>query len=175
MKRLASVTLAIFLFLISLSSSAGAQTCDVVTSAGAPDAEFDGIFTQNGPGAANEPAGAAGWTGAYSTYSIELPNGDTAFFFSDSYIGEYPALTGDGTVMANANGLRTRQPNCNPPLCDPPTALYHSHNSIIVRSAVTGQLTTLTGPRDSNGYSTSFFNPALAAITNHFYWMGDSV
>jgi len=169
------MTLALILLLVSLSSSVRSQTCDITISTGTPDAEFDGIFTQNGPGTGNEPSGTAGWTGGDSTYSIELPNGDTAFFFSDSYIGEYPALTGDGTVTSNANGLRTRQPNCNPPLCDPPTVLYRSHNSIVVRSVSTGQLRTLTGPRDANGFSTSFFTPALAAVTNHFYWMGDSV
>jgi hypothetical protein len=151
-----------------------AQTCDVVASPGVPDAEFDAVFTQNGPGQGLEPAGSAGWTGGDSTYSVELPNGDTAFFFSDSYIGESPAFEGDGTVSVNANGLRTRQPNCGPPLCDPPTVLYRAHNSIVVRDRTTGTLRTLTGPKDVAGYSTSYFSPLLGTVNNTFFWMGDS-
>jgi len=97
------------------------------------------------------------------------------FFFSDSYIGESPTLTGDGTVTTDAKGLRTRVANCGSPLCDPPTNLYHAHNSVIVRNAVTGALTTLTGPADlTNGYATSYFAPPGAAATGHFFWMGDS-
>jgi hypothetical protein len=139
------------------------------------NAQFDNIFTQDGPGRGLEPAGRPGWTGADSTYSILLPNGDTAFFFSDSYVGESPTLAGDGTVTTDANGLRTRVANCGAPLCDPPTNLYHAHNSVIVRNAVTGTLTTLTGPADlTNGYATSYFAPPGAAATGHFFWLGDS-
>jgi len=152
-----------------------AQTCNVETQPGISASAFDSIFTQNGPGTGLEPAGGPGWTGGDSTYSIFLPNGDTAFFFSDSYIGEYPAVSGDGTVTTDSNGLRRRAANCNPPLCDPPTALYRAHNSIVVRKGITGELRTLTGPPDVTGYSTSFFAPTLALVTGHFYWMGDSV
>src|SRR6267378_3232941 len=74
-------------------SSVSAQTCTVNASAGTSDAVFDAIWTQNGPGTGNEPGGSPGWTGADSTYSIMLPNGDSAFFFSDSYIGESPAVS----------------------------------------------------------------------------------
>ena len=75
---------------------------------GAPDSYFNAEYTENGPGTSNEPLGMPGWTGADSTYSVLLPSGDTAFFFSDSYIGEFPAVSGDGTVSTDANGLRTR-------------------------------------------------------------------
>lgn len=150
------------------------QTCTLKTSPGKPDKEFDAIFTQNGPGTGLEPAGGPGWIGADSTYSILLPNGDSAFFFSDSYIGEYPRVAGDGSATADANGLRRREANCHPPLCDPPTSLFRAHNSIVVRSATTGQLRTLVGPKDPDGLSTSYFTPANAPAT-HFYWMGDSV
>lgn len=167
---------AILLALVfSLSTSALAQTCDVVVSQGVPDTQFDQIFTQDGPGRGLEPYGSPGWTGGDSTYSVLLPNGDTAFFFSDSYIGESPALEGDGTVFTNANGLRTRQPNCGPPICDPPTVLYRSHNSIVVRDHVTGQLKTLAGAKDVAGYSTSYFSPLLGTVTGTYFWMGDSV
>lgn len=174
MRQWAGVVLAIS-FLVGGNFPVKAQNCGVVAFPGYPDTEFDAIFTQNGPGTGLEPAGGPGWTGADSTYSNLLPNGDSAFFFSDSYIGEYPALAGDGTVTSDSNGLRRREANCNPPLCDPPTVLYRAHNSVVVRSAATGLLRTLTGPPDISGYSTSFFTPALAAVTGHFYWMGDSV
>lgn len=152
-----------------------AQTCTVSAGHGSSDSTFDAIWTQNGPGTGDEPAGGPGWTGADSTYSIQLPNGDSAFFFSDSYIGESPAVSGDGTATTDSNGLRTRAVNCDAPLCNPPTSLYRAHNSIVVRNASTGALTTLVGPPDVTGYSTSYFVPPLATITGHFYWMGDSI
>lgn len=153
-----------------------AQTCTVSASPGTPDSTFNAEYTENGPGTGSEPVGMAGWTGADSTYSVLLPSGDSAFFFSDSYVGEYPAISGDGTVTTNSNGLRTRAVNCGAPLCSPPTSLYHAHNSIVVQSATTGQLSTLVGPKDpTSGYSTSYFAPATGAVTGHFYWMGDSV
>jgi hypothetical protein len=45
----------------------------------------------------------------------------------------------------------------------------------VVRDKLTGVLTTLTGPKDINGFSTSFFVPPAGTATNHWYWMGDSV
>lgn len=151
------------------------QTCNINARQGTANTEFDAIFTQNGPGAGLEPAGSPGWTGADSTYSILLPNGDSAFFFSDSYIGESPAKVGDGSVTADAAGLRSRLSNCGPPLCDPPTSLYRAHNSVVVRNALTGVLTTLVGPVDPvGGFATSYFAPPDAAASGHFYWMGDS-
>jgi len=148
------------------------STCTVSANSGSTDTTFNAMATQNGPGTGNEPSGSPGWTGADSTYSILLPNGNTAFFYSDSYIGQSPALSGDGTVTTNANGLRTRAVNCSPPLCSPATNVYRAHNSIVVRNATSGQLTSLTGAVDAYGYSTSYFVPSN---TNHFYWMGDSV
>jgi hypothetical protein len=176
LRRAVSLGLALATLLFATATnSTSAQTCSLDVRAGTSNSQFDAIFTQDGPGKGLEPVGKPGWTGADSTYSIELPNGDTAFFFSDSYIGESPALAGDGTVTTDVNGLRTRAVNCAAPLCDPPTNLYHAHNSVVVRNALTGTLTTLTGPADlTNGYATSYFAPPDAAVTNHFYWMGDS-
>ena len=173
--RQSASTVLIILFLAVCALPARAQTCDVEISPGTPDAEFDAVFTQNGPGTGLEPAGGPGWTGADSTYSVQLPNGDTAFFFSDSYIGESPAVSGDGTVTTGPTGLRRRESNCGPPLCDPPTVLYRAHNSVVVRDASTGLLKTLAGPPDVTGYSTSYFAPELALLTGHFFWMGDAV
>ena len=163
-------------FVVYAPAGLTAQTCTVTAGTGTPDSHFNAEYAENGPGTGNEPLGMPGWTGADSTYSVLLPNGDTAFFFSDSYIGEYPTASGDGTVRTNSNGLRTRAPNCGPPLCNPPTVLYHAHNSIVVQSATTGQLSTVVGPKDpTSGYSTSYFVPADGLVTGHFYWMGDSV
>src|SRR4030088_3594471 len=174
-KVLMAAALLVAIILVNAPSSVSAQTCTVNAGAGSTDAVFDAIWTQNGPGTGNEPIGRPGWTGADSTYSIVLPNGDSAFFFSDSYIGESPAVSGDGTVSADANGLRTRAVNCSAPLCNPPTSLYRAHNSVVIRNSVMGSLTTLAGPPDVTGYSTSYFVPPLALVTGHFYWMGDSV
>src|ERR1700730_14745007 len=156
------MSVALLLSLVSFASPGlVAQTCTVTAGTGTPDSYFDSEYSENGPGTGKEPVGMAGWTGADSAYSVLLPTGDTAFFFSDSYIGEYPALSGDGTVTTNSNGLRTRVPNCGAPLCSPPTSLYHSHNSIVVQRATSGQLSTLVGPKDpTSGYSTSYFAPA---------------
>jgi len=175
LKRMAAALLVALSLVYGTPSSVSAQTCTVNASVGTPDAVFDAVWTQNGSGTGNEPGGGPGWTGADSTYSIILPNGDSAFFFSDSYIGEYPPVSGDGTVSTDANGLRTRAVNCSAPLCDPPTSLYRAHNSVVIRNGLTGTLTTLAGPPDVTGYSTSYFAPPLALITGHFYWMGDSV
>ena len=76
-------TVVILLFLFGSQSPTGAQTCSLSVQSGSSDPNFDSIFTQNGAGTGLEPAGRPGWTGADSTYSILLPNGDTAFFFSD--------------------------------------------------------------------------------------------
>jgi hypothetical protein len=159
-----------------------AQTCTVQASAASPDSVFDRDFTQNGPGQRGpnglvmEPPDIPGWTGGDSTYSVYLPmTGETVFFFSDSYIGQAPPAVGDGTASTNSNALRTRAVNCDPSFgCYPATNLYHAHNSLVVRDAFGLVLRTISGPV-SGGYSTSYFVPADAASTGHFYWVGDSV
>ncbi len=156
-------------FLIGLVSALFANTvfpqCGIAVGQGAPAPEWNEIFTRNGPG----------WTGADTTVSIELPNGDSAFFFSDSYISEDPALPGDGSVYTNENGLRLRKPNCLPPICGPkPEVIHYVYNSIVVRSKDGRTMRTLTGPKDKNGYSTSYFKPKNDN-PNHMYWLGDPI
>src|SRR2546430_5833178 len=75
-------------FVVYAPAGLTAQTCTVTAGTGTPDSHFNAQYAENGPGTGNEPLGMPGWTGADSTYSVLLPNGDTAFFFSDSYIGE---------------------------------------------------------------------------------------
>ena len=139
--------------------------CDIKVGKGEPATNWDKFFTRNGPG----------WTGADTTVSILLPNGDSAFFFSDSFIAEDPSKPGDGAVYTNENGLRMRKPNCLPPFCGPaPEVIHYVYNSIVVRSKDGSTVRTLTGPKDKNGYSTTYFKPK-SDDPNHMYWLGDPI
>jgi hypothetical protein len=148
------------LTILTLTVSAIAQNCTVSAGTASADTTFNNIFTQNGPGTGLEPSNIPGWTGADSTYSIQLPSGDTAFFFSDSYVGQSPAILNDGTGTTNSNGLRTRTSNN-----------FTAHNTIVIRKASTGALTTLAGAKNGSGFSTSYFSPTNQS---HWFWMGDS-
>lgn len=139
--------------------------CEITVGKGEPATKWDEQFTQNGPG----------WTGADTTVSVELPNGNTAFFFSDSFIAEDPAKPGDGSVYLNENGLRLRKPNCVPPICGPsPEVIHYVYNSVVIRSKDGKTLRTLTGEKDKFGYSTSYFKPK-STDPNHMYWLGDPI
>lgn len=163
--------LCLLALIAGLSGTAFSQ-CGITVENGVKAADWDKTFTQNGPGTGLEPAGSAGWTGGDSTYSIKLPNGDSAFFFSDSYIAESPTKEGDATVLVNSNGLRTHKPNCFPPLCPKPETIHYVYNSIVVRSADGKTLTTKLGPKNEKGFSTSYFNPKNP---DHLFWLGDAV
>jgi len=169
-----SVLVIAFLWVLLLRPAA-AQNCDIETRAGKPDTKFESIFLQNGPGTGLQSKHGPAWTGGDSTYSILLPNGNSAFFFSDGYIAESPPVEGDGRVFLGPGGNRLRKPNCQPPLCTPATSLFRSHNSIVVLENGFGSMRTFTGPTDKDGYSTSLFTPEGAASTKRYYWMGDSV
>lgn len=134
--------------------------------------EWDDIFTQDGPGKGLEPEGSPGWTGGDSTYSLLLPNGDTAFFFSDSYIGESPRTKGDGTVTPSANGLRTTELNCLPPMCEPAASIFHARNGIVILSRDRKRMKTLVGPKNKYGISASYFKDPADGLN---YWMGDAI
>jgi hypothetical protein len=151
------------------------QNCELKTRPGVIDKQFESIFTRNGPGSALQAATGPAWTGADSTYSILLPNGDSAFFFSDGYIAESPPVQGDGKVLVGPNGMRMREANCLPPLCSPATSLFRSRNSMVVLSKGLDRMRTITGPPDKEGYSTSLFTPERATETKHYFWMGDSI
>lgn len=156
---------AVLILTLALLSYAIFPQCEIAVGKGEPAAEWNDIFTRNGPG----------WTGGDTTVSIELPNGDSAFFFSDSFIAEDPQLPGDGSVYTNENGLRLRKPNCLPPICGPkPEVIHYVYNSIVVRSKDGKTMRTLTGPKDKNGYSTSYFKPKSDS-PNHMYWLGDPI
>ena len=137
--------------------------CAISVGKGRSAGDWDAAFTRNGPG----------WTGADSTISLELPSGETAFFFSDSFIAEDPAKSGDGRVFVDENGLRLREPNCLPPVCGPrPEHIHYVYNSIVVRSKDGKTFRTLTGEKDKHGYSTAYFKPK-SDDPNVMYWMGD--
>ncbi len=161
------------IFLLTLAFQNVLPQCEISVGKGKAAEDWNKIFMQNGPGTGLEPEGSAGWTGADSTISIELPNGDSAFFFSDSFIAESPQMPGDGRVFTNENGLRLREPNCLPPVCGPkPEHIHYVYNSIVVRSKDGKTLKTLVGEKDKNGYSTAYFKPK-SDDPNVMYWLGD--
>jgi hypothetical protein len=162
MKNIFSNLVGTLVLLVFIVNAAFPQ-CDITVGKGVSATKWNDAFTMNGPG----------WTGADTTVSIQLPNGDSAFFFSDSFISESPAKPGDGSVQVNANGLRTRKPNCLPPFCGPkPEHIHYVYNSIVVRSKDGKTMRTITGEKDKNGYSTAIFKPK-SNDPNHMYWLGD--
>jgi hypothetical protein len=165
-RLLTSLTIILLLRAIALGQ------CPISPSMGTKAAEWDAIFTQDGPGQGLEPNGSPGWTGGDSTYSVLLPNGDTAFFFSDSYIGEWPKTKGDGTVTRSLRGLRTTEINCPPPICDPPASLFIARNSIVILDKARTRMRTLVGPKNENGLSTSYFKDPAPGLN---FWLGDVV
>src|SRR5688500_9993411 len=169
MIRLCLVT---FLTIISLLPAASLAQCPISPSTGVKSEEWDAIFTQDGPGKGLEPKGSPGWTGGDSTYSLLLPNGDTAFFFSDSYVGEWPKTKGDGTVTRHRGGLRTTELNCFPPFCEPPASVFKPRNSIVVLNKERTMMKTLVGKKDDDGLSTSYFGEPAPGLV---YWMGDAI
>src|SRR5947209_18426388 len=94
-------------FVVYAPAGLTAQTCTVTAGTGTPDSHFNAEYAENGPGTGNEPLGMPGWTGADSTYSVLLPNGDTALFFPVSYTGNYRPPRGDGRGGTSRTGLRS--------------------------------------------------------------------
>ena len=148
-----------------------ASQCNVEVDEAAMAVDWDSAFTQNGGGTGLNVKGSPGWTGGDSTYSVLLPSGETAFFFSDSYVGESPVTKGDGTVTVSPTGLRKMQINCPPPWCDPAGTIFAARNSIVVRSVDGKSFRTLVGPKNENGLSTSYFAEPIKGL---YYWMGDA-
>lgn len=147
--------------------------CEINVGKGEPATQWDKDFSLTVPGEGLAVPENPALTGADSTISIELPNGNTAFFFSDSFIAEYPEMPGDGRVYVNENGLRMRKPNCSPPICGrAPEHVHYVYNSIVIRSKDGKTLKTLVGKKDKNGYSTAYFNPPNNTNPNVMYWMG---
>jgi hypothetical protein len=161
-----------FLIIFLLVPLAPRAQCPIFPSKGIIASDWDAIFTQDGPGKGLEPGGSAGWTGGDSTYSLLLPNGDSAFFFSDSYIAESPKTKGDGTVTRSPTGLRTTEINCLPPICDPPASSFNARNSIVVLDRERKHMRLLAGPKNENGLSTSYFRDPAPGLN---FWMGDAI
>lgn len=163
-----------FFCLTALAFQTIFSQCEISVGKGRSADDWNAAFTQNAPGTGLASKETPAWTGADSTFSLELPNGDTAFFFSDSFIAENPAMPGDGRVYTNENGLRLRQPNCLPPICGAkPEHIHYVYNSIVIRSKDGKTLKTLVGEKDKNGYSTAYFKPK-SDDPNVMFWLGDS-
>lgn len=111
-----------------------AQSCTLppAPSQGMEDSTFDNLMVQNGPG----------WTGADGSYSLQLPDGNSLFLWSDSYIGSVDPNT------------RLRS-----------SALFQAHNSLTIWNPATGSYTTVGYPPDTNSY----FQPKNKA---DWYWVG---
>ncbi|MEP6705619.1 MAG: hypothetical protein ABJB34_12500, partial [Acidobacteriota bacterium] len=162
----------IFLITVFMLPMITRAQCPISPASGTKADEWDSIFTQDGPGQGLQAAGGPAWTGGDSTYSLLLPNGDTAFFFSDSYIAESPTAKGDGTVTRSSSGLRTTEINCPVPVCDPPASTFNARNSIVVLDGERKRMRLLRGPKNENGLSTSYFKDPAASLN---FWMGDAI
>ncbi len=164
-----------FILTAAFFTNAAFPQCEIRVGKGEAAEQWTQDFTMNEPGKGLAVADGPTLTGADTTVSLLLPNGDTAFFFSDSFIAEYPEKPGDGRVYENENGLRMRRPNCLPPICgQAPEHVHYVYNSIVVRSKDGKTHRTLTGPKDRNGYSTAFFHPKTDD-QNAMYWLGDPI
>ncbi len=84
-------------------ASQGNGVAPAVSPRAVPDQSLDSVFAgQLGPG----------WVGADSTYSTELPDGQVAFVFSDTFIGTAQTSgTVNFTGMAHSSELVGRLPN----------------------------------------------------------------
>lgn len=132
--------IAVVVFAVSLMSSpARAQYCAPATSPAFPDDTFDTFFMQNGPG----------WTGGDSVFSVPLPNGDSFWRFSDSYIGTVNPLT------------RMRS-----------SYLFNVHNAVATTDPA---LTTFTTLYDNGGSATHPEPYFTTHNSNNWFWIGDGI
>jgi hypothetical protein len=99
-----------------------------------PDSNFNALVTQQGPG----------WTGGDGTYSVQLPNGDDLWIWSDSYIG-----TVNPETRRRAGWLLT------------------AHNSLFIQTPGAKTITTIGYPPQT----TSYFVPPNP---NNWFWPGDA-
>jgi len=94
-------------FALRFCATLCAQTCQLppAPGPGTPDAAFDALATQNGPG----------WTGGDGSYSVLLPDGSDLWMWSDSYIGTVDPLTRlrPGWLFTAHNSLTHSTPGSN--------------------------------------------------------------
>ena len=132
-----SVLLALIALLAVSAGPLGAQGCTLPPAPGAAvmDSNFDNLMIQNGPG----------WTGADSSYTLGLPDGDSLFLWSDSYIGTVDPIT------------RMRSSD-----------LFQAHNSLTVWDPLSGSFTTVGYPPNTSSY----FQPKNKS---NWFWVGGSL
>lgn len=135
--RLRQRTVVLFLLACLAEASPLAAQCTLPPAPGLAsiDSSFDSLVMQNGPG----------WTGADSTYSLGLPNGNELWVWSDSYIG-----TVNATTRLRSNSL------------------FQAHNSLVIWDPATGSWTTVGYPPNT----TSYFKPTN---NSDWYWVGSEL
>lgn len=138
MKRLAiAILIPVLALALASDTELWAQSCTLppVPSQGTIDSTFDTLMMQNGPG----------WTGADGSYSLALPDGDSLFLWSDSYIGTVNPTT------------RLRSSD-----------LFQAHNSLTIWNPVTNAYSTVGYPPKTSSY---FVPPNKS----NWFWVGGSL
>jgi hypothetical protein len=138
-------------------------------------AAFSATTTTDGLATLNFVRCGTGWTGGDSTYSAALPNGSTAWLFSDSFIGRVDASGlrgGASSKFITGNTLVTQ-------------ATSGAMNTYLTGSSGTTTRSTFNGyPYDTANCpastytvpaaSSALFKPATCADSNPcWYWAGD--
>jgi Fibronectin type III domain len=147
--RVMTALLAVAVLTVSYAVS---RSQAVLAAAGSPDSTYNSLFNSY-----SNNATCADWSGGDATNSVQLPSGDRAWFFSDSFLGS-PA---DRKTLFYSSGL---------------------HNSIVIQSG--SILRTITGGNtcQERNQSLSFWSryaitPAQAGDSSSggFWWTGDQM
>ena len=129
---MAAIALLLLAFLAPVKSARAQCALPAPPGAGTSDPAFDSMVMQNGPG----------WTGADGSYSLALPNGNTLWLWSDSYLG----------TVNPATRLRS-------------SSAFQAHNSLTIQDPVAGTFTTVGYPQNKSSY----FVPRSRA---DWFWLG---
>lgn len=131
-------------------------TAPVVTSA-APDTQLDTTFDNY----ADDHTSIDDWTGADSTYSAQLPGGEDAWIFSDTFLG---------TVNADGSRSPVIQDGGTTPFINNSFVLTSNSALDRARRAGAGGITTVTGGTAAD--PTALMPPPDA---DHWYWSRDGM
>lgn len=139
------------------ATAAPAQVCPGVAAptvhSATPDTQLTSSFTNyaNGPS-----TGAGHWTGADSTYSAPLPNGNDVWIFSDSFLGH-----------VNPDGSRS------PVIQDGGTTPFVNNSFVETGKHPTTTITGVNGRGSASSANPTALMPPPDA--NHWYWARDGL